>query len=106
MKDNELDVVYFRRDDARLSKHSLRRVQEIQYTSHDDHRNCELIVDIMCDDGLRWIKVKTSNPYSMQLQFLNSGTTSKAKNIITMADNFLCASAQHQVYFSSPKIEE
>eukprot|EP01083_Nonionella_stella_P055283 145873_1 len=69
------------------------------------HRKCALIVDVVCDDGLRWIKVKTSNPYSMQLQFLNSGTSSGAKNIITMADNFLCASAQHQVYFSSPKIE-
>ena len=74
-------------------------------TADGKFKKAELIVDIVCDDGLRWIKVKTSNPYSMQMQFINCGSSSKGKNIVTMADNFITASNQHQVYFQSPKIQ-
>eukprot|EP01084_Bolivina_argentea_P143075 251294_1 len=70
-----------------------------------NNRKSELIVDIVCDDGLRWIKVKTSNPYSMQLQFINYGSSSKNKNIVSMATNFVNASNQHKVYFQPPKIQ-
>eukprot|EP01084_Bolivina_argentea_P238206 400198_1 len=72
---------------------------------NDKNKKSDLIVDIVCDDGLRWIKVKTSNPYSMQMQFINSSSSSKGKNIVSMADNFINAANQHQVYFQPPKIE-
>lgn len=41
----------------------------------------------------------------MQMAFINSGSSSKGKNIVTMADNFVTASNQNQVYFQAPKIQ-
>ena len=76
-----------------------------KHRTADGKFKAEVIADLVCDNGLRWIKVKTSNPYSMQIQFINCGSSSKGKNIVTMADNFINASNQHQVYFQSPKIQ-
>ena len=83
-----------------LSENQLKQTTAFQKKS-------EIIVDVVCDNGLRWIKVKTSNPYSMQMQFINNGSSSssKGKSIVSMADNFIAASNQHQVYFQSPSIK-
>ena len=69
------------------------------------YRQCEAVIDVVCDNGARWIKVKASNPYAMQMQFLSCGSSAKVKNVVTMADSCLTAAQQHPCCFKRPRME-
>jgi len=73
----------------------------------DDGRytKSEVIVDVVCDGGARWIKVKACNPHSMEVQFLSCGTSSNSRNVMSVAESYLLCARQHPLHFKRPKFE-
>jgi len=66
-----------------------------------DNAMSSVMVDVVCNGGTRWVKVKASNPHSMQMEFFGA---KKGKSIVSVADNLLHAAAQYPVYFRPPTV--
>jgi len=63
----------------------------------------EVTVDVVCDDGARWIKVKACNPHSMEIKLLSGGRGQRS--VTEVAESYLECSRQHPLYFKSPRFE-
>merc|ERR1711971_130479 len=63
----------------------------------------DVVIDVVCDDGTRWIKVKAASAFAMQMQLLSCN--GKAKNVVTLAESMLVAANQHPIAFMRPTVE-
>ena len=75
----------------------------IKYDDVEHDKKRSVVVDIVCKSKLKWIKIKSKNPYSMQVQILKSD--SERSNILTVAEHYIKAAKANKVKFKTPKIE-
>ena len=76
--------------------------KKIKYDDVVNDKKCIVIVDIITDNGLKWVKIKSKNPYSIQVNILKTDSRS---NILTVADNYVKAAKANKIKFKTPKIE-
>ena len=61
-----------------------------------------VIVDVVSHSGLKWVKIKCKNPYSIQQQVIKQEERS---NILILADRYIEAARANKVKFKTPSIE-
>ncbi|RDD44031.1 UPF0415 protein C7orf25-like protein [Trichoplax sp. H2] len=62
-----------------------------------------LMVDVVCDNGLTWIKVISRNPLALHRLFQGEGRYGE-KHIMHQANEYLMAHEQHPCNFSKPSL--
>lgn len=76
--------------------------KKIKYDDVVNDKKCIVIVDVITENGLKWVKIKSQNPYSIQANILKTDSRS---NIISVADNYIKAAKANKIKFKTPKIE-
>ena len=76
--------------------------KKIKYVDVINDKRCIVIVDLITENGLKWVKIKSQNPYSIQANILK---TESRSNILTVADNYVKAAKANKIKFKTPKIE-
>eukprot|EP01084_Bolivina_argentea_P187178 322475_1 len=76
--------------------------KKIKYLDIDADKTLTVVVDIICDENLKWIKIKSKNPYSIQVDIIKGESRS---NIFMVADNYIKAAKTNKLQFKTPKIE-
>lgn len=64
----------------------------------------KIVVDVVADEGRKWIKVIMRNPKALHLAFVTRGRGA-SKPLDEVGEDFLMCAEQNQVFYSSPKVE-
>ncbi|XP_063864782.1 UPF0415 protein C7orf25 homolog isoform X1 [Scylla paramamosain] len=71
--------------------------------SFRNEENEKIIIDIVADNGMKWIKVIMRNPKALHLLFA-LGRRGSAKPLNEVAEDFKMYAKLHPVFYSSPKV--
>uniref|UniRef100_A0A0P4WHD3 DUF1308 domain-containing protein n=1 Tax=Scylla olivacea TaxID=85551 RepID=A0A0P4WHD3_SCYOL len=71
--------------------------------SFRNEENEKIIIDIVADNGMKWIKVIMRNPKALHLLFA-LGRRGSAKPLNEVAEDFKMCAKLHPVFYSSPKV--
>ncbi|XP_045112471.1 UPF0415 protein C7orf25 homolog isoform X2 [Portunus trituberculatus] len=71
--------------------------------SFRNEENEKIIIDIVADNGMKWIKVIMRNPKALHLLFV-LGRRGNAKPLNEVAEDFKMYAKLHPVFYSSPKV--
>lgn len=64
----------------------------------------KIVVDVVADEGRKWIKVIMRNPKALHLAFITRGRRA-SKPLDEVGEDFLMCAEQNQIFYSSPKVE-
>ncbi|XP_037937033.1 UPF0415 protein C7orf25 [Teleopsis dalmanni] len=80
-----------------------RDIVHIDCGFHLEERCTPLRVDIVCENGLKWIKAIALNPKSL-LNAANGEASYGARSILDQAEEFVAATEHHMCLFQRPKV--
>lgn len=64
----------------------------------------KIVVDIICEDGLSWVKVVARNPKSLA-QISMGDTNYGVRSILDQADEYICCAQLYPCLFQTPKVD-